>query len=88
MNSITKPSFWRAYRSLPRSIQRQARKAYRLWRENPAHPSLVFKQVKPTRPPLYSARITQDFRALGVLQDDTVIWLWIGGHDEYERRLK
>src|SRR5712691_7849443 len=40
MKSSTTPSFWRAYRSLPAEIQTEATKSYRLWKENPRHPSL------------------------------------------------
>lgn len=25
------------------------------------------------------------YRALGILEENTVTWFWIGGHDEYER---
>lgn len=37
MNSATLPSFWTAYRSLDENIRQGARKAYRLWAENPFH---------------------------------------------------
>jgi hypothetical protein len=33
-------------------------------------------------------RIGHDFRALGILERDTIIWFWIGPHDIYERLLK
>src|SRR2546425_13083295 len=45
MNSATLPSFWTTYRSLDEDIKRSARKAYRLWAENPFHPSLHFKRI-------------------------------------------
>ncbi len=45
MNSATLPSFWTAYRPLDEAIKRSARKAYRLWAENPFHPSLRFKCI-------------------------------------------
>lgn len=67
-------------------LQRQAREAYRTFRENPAHPSLRFRQVHPTRP-IYSARVNLDYRALGVREGETIVWFWIGNHDEYERLL-
>ncbi len=25
------------------------------------------------------------YRALGILEENTVTWFWIGDHDEYER---
>ena len=44
MISLTKPSFWNAYERLPLNIQQAARRSYRLFRDNPAHPSLRFKK--------------------------------------------
>lgn len=67
--------------------QARIRSAYRLWRENPAHPSLRFKKVHP-RLPIYSARVDLDWRAVGVLEGGTVVWFWVGPHREYESLLK
>jgi len=86
MISHTTERFRAAYQALPDAIRRQAREAYRLFRHNPAHPSLRFRQVHPTRP-IYSARINLQYRALGLRDVDTIIWFWIGSHDEYERLL-
>jgi len=61
--------------------------AYQLWKANPDHPSLHFKRVDEEEP-IYSARVTEDYRVLGLLEGDTVIWYWIGRHEEYERLLK
>lgn len=87
MKSRATPKFWKYYLRLPRRVQRQARKAYQLWRANPGHPGLHFKRVD-EEDPIYSARVTEDYRVLGLLEGDTVIWYWIGRHDEYERLLR
>lgn len=50
--------------------------------ENPNHPALYFKQVH-EREPIYSVRIGLYHRALGVKEGNTVIWFWIGTHEEY-----
>ena len=84
MNSRTTASFRRTYNGLPQHIQRRAREAYRLFTDNPSHPSLRFRQVRPTRP-IYSVRITLAYRALGIIEGDEVIWFWIGTHGDYER---
>jgi hypothetical protein len=86
MKSRTDPSFWKLYYQLPRQLRLQATKAYRLWRENPNHPSLQFKRVDP-EDPIYSVRIGLGYRALGWFEHDTIIWYWIGDHDEYDRLL-
>lgn len=87
MKSRATPKFWRCYEHLPRRVQQRARKAYQLWMANPDHPSLQFKRVDEEEP-IYSVRVTGDYRALGLLEGDTVIWYWIGRHDEYERLLR
>ena len=86
MNSRTTRRFRELFAALPVQAQRQAREAYRLFRQNPAHPGLHFKQVHPD-PPTYSARVGIGYRAVGVLDGDTVIWFWIGTHAEYDRLL-
>lgn len=87
MKSLLTEDFIHAFRALPASVQAQARKNYRLWRANPAHPSLHFKRVH-VHQPLYSVRIGLGWRALGLLEDDTITWFWIGSHADYDRLIK
>ncbi|WP_445301497.1 ParE family toxin-like protein [Microcoleus sp. LAD1_D5] len=81
---ICHPSFWEKYNSLDSTVKEQARKAYRFWLENPFHRSLHFKCINQEEN-IWSARITRGYRAVGILQGDTVTWFWIGNHDDYER---
>lgn len=81
MNSRTTRTFRDAFKALPPDVRARARKAYRLWRENPQLPGLRFKRVGDE----VSVRIGRSYRALGILQSDTVYWYWIGKHDEYDR---
>jgi len=67
-------------------VRQQARDAYRLFMQDPHHPSLRFRRVHPTRP-VYSARININYRALGIFDGDTIIWFWIGSHAEYDQVL-
>lgn len=73
MRSRATPKFWRFYDRLPLVEQRRARLAYEKWKANPLHPSLHFKQVDDEEP-IYSARVSEDYRVLGVLEGDLVIW--------------
>ncbi len=50
MNSHITDKFQKAFAELPADVQKQARQAYRLFIENPHHPSLRFKPIHPTRP--------------------------------------
>ena len=87
MRSFTQESFWDAYRRLPIHVQRQSRESYRFFASNPNHPSLDFKRVSRRRP-VYSVRVSTDYRALGVLDGGDIVWFWIGPHHEYDRLLR
>jgi hypothetical protein len=87
MKSNTYPPFWKLFCQLPREVQVRASKAYQLWQQDPDVPGLQFKCVG-QRQPVYSVRIGDYYRALGLRHGDTVTWFWIGNHDEYERLLK
>jgi hypothetical protein len=87
MNSRTTRRFRELLAVLPAQIRQQAQEAYRLFRENPAHPGLHFKQGHPD-PPIYSARVGIGYRALGALEGDTIIWFWIGSHADYDKLLQ
>jgi hypothetical protein len=87
VNSRGTPRFWAAYRELPEPVREAARKAYRLFRESPNHPSLQFKKIH-AREPIYSVRVTLGYRALALIENDDVTWFWIGSHADYDRLLK
>ncbi len=86
MNSRTTKQFRLAFKKLSLQVQEQARGAYRQFKKNPAHPSLRFKKVHQNLP-IYSARISKNYRAVGQLDGDTVIWFWLGSHTDYEKLL-
>ena len=86
MKSRTTAQFRKSFADLPGQVQEQTRAAYRQFKENPSHPSLRFKKVHPELP-IYSARISKNYRAVGQLDEDTVIWFWVGSHAEYDKLL-
>ena len=83
MNHLTLPRFWQAYNKLPNDIQTLADKNYELLKNNPLHPSLHFKKVG-KRKKLWSVRITDNYRALGLEKPEGIIWFWIGTHSDYD----
>jgi hypothetical protein len=87
LNSVTTEEFRRLYGAASPQKRAQIKRAFKLWRENPAHPSLRFKKVHPTAP-IYSAKVDLDWRALSVLDGDTVVWFWVRPHDAYTRMLE
>ena len=84
MKSHATGKFWARYQALPPSVQARALKQYRLWLREPAHPSLHFKPVGR----FWSVRVTRSSRALAVRDGETMLWFWIGPHDEYERIIR
>ena len=84
MKHIATASFWQCYDSLPREVQEQADKQFALLRDNPRHPSLLFKRIRG----VWSARVNQDYRALAYAESERYVWIWIGPHTAYERMLK
>lgn len=87
MKSVTTSKFRACLEKLPDHIQIKARKSYRLWLTNSLHPSLQFKQIHSTSP-IYAVRISLGYRALGILEEDTMVWFWIGSHEEYNSMIK
>ena len=74
--------FWRAFEKLPNSIQALAREKYNLWKSNPFHPSLGFEE---RRNNVCVVRIGNSYRAVGLREAETVVWFWIGTHEEYNK---
>lgn len=81
-SSITK-SFRADYSRLPRSVRELARKNYRLWAQDPRHPSLHFKQIGN----YWSVRVGLGYRALGREKEGTLYWFWIGHHKVYDHMI-
>ena len=84
MNSSGTTRFWREYVALSPEMQRKVRKAYRLWRDYPWHPSLRFE----SKGKFWTVRIDHKWRVIGLKENDTMYWITIQPHDGYERFLK
>ena len=87
MKSRTTAEFRKLFANLPEQAQAQTRTAYRQFKQDSSYPSLRFKKIHPELP-IYSARISRNYRAVGQLDGDTVIWFWVGSHAEYNRLLE
>jgi hypothetical protein len=87
VESVITERFKKAFDHLPQFIQEKARKTYQLWRSEPFHPSLAFKQVSKSQP-VYSVRIGLNYRSLGIREANVMIWFWIGSHEDYNSLIK
>ena len=87
MRSRRTAAFRRTFAALPERVQRaSARGLSALSRDNPNNPGLRFKRVHPTDP-VFSVRIGVNYRAVGTLEGDVMIWFWIGSHADYDALL-
>jgi len=69
---------------MPPQVQEQARRAYERWKEDPKHPGLGFRQLKPHD--AYSVRIGLHYRAIGAeVSPGVFVWDWIGSHSDYDK---
>lgn len=74
--------------SLPASIQDLAKAAFRLFVQNPAHPSLRHQELKNThvgrhRTGSCVVNVGYQYRATYVPDGDVNVWYWIGTHQSY-----
>ncbi len=83
MNSSVAPEFWEHFNRLPAATQARAQKQYHLWLQNHLHPSLHFKKVGK----FWSVRVDDNHRTLGLETDGTILWFFIGRHDQYENKI-
>ena len=86
MTSHVNARFRGDFAQLPTRIQQQARRAYRLFKTDPSHPSLEFKKLPPHQD-IWSVRISDTYRAVGQRQGESIVWFFIGTHAEYEALL-
>jgi hypothetical protein len=84
VRSVATRRFWNLFYALPSDIQSLTVKNYKLWRENPSHPSLHFRRLKGSED-RFTVRIGDHYRALGRLSSGTVTWVWIGTHADYDK---
>ena len=86
MISQTTERFRKAFAELPKQVQHQTKAAYKQFKQDPFYPSLRFKRVHSTKP-IYSVRINAEYRAVGIQNENEVIWFWIGSHGDYMKLL-
>jgi len=86
MKSPTSRLFREELARLPGNVQRQAQRAYERFEQNPYRSSLQFRQVHAVLP-VYSARVGLDYRAVGMMNGDEIVWFWIGSHADYDALL-
>jgi plasmid maintenance system killer protein len=70
-------------RRLEEPVRQAAHRAYTLFASNPDHASLRFKKLAGYGD-VWSVRINEQYRAVGERKGDTIVWAWIGSHNEFD----
>lgn len=83
MKHYASSRFWTAYGALPHDVRALADKNFALLKENSRHPSLHLKRIGD----LWSVRVGDHYRALGLEVADGIQWIWIGTHADYDKML-
>jgi hypothetical protein len=87
LKSRLSEDFLPCFAVLPDPVKALARKNYRLWKNDPSHPGLRFKRIHGSEA-ISSIRVGKGWRALGLLDGDTITWFWIGSHADYDRLIQ
>lgn len=87
MISHINDDFRECFARLPEEIKKKTKIAFQQFSEDPYYPSLHFKQVHQTKP-VFSVRVTDYYRVVGLREGDAMLWYWVGPHSEYERIIK
>ncbi len=67
----------------------KSRATPRFWSAYRGLPPAVQDQARRSdRESIYSARVTRDYRTLGLLEGEGITWFWIGSHAEYDRLIR
>jgi len=82
LKSVPTKRFWKGYHSLPENIRNVADEVYKLWKENPFDPALEFHEIRKS---LWRIKIGYRYRALARRYEGSVVWIWIGSHEDYNK---
>jgi hypothetical protein len=83
LRSFVTASFRKLYAGLPSEVQKLAYQKYRLFLQNPFHPSLEFQP----KGKVWTAAIGRSYRAIARRMGNEVYWVWIGSHEDYNNVL-
>lgn len=74
------------YDNLPADIREIAKCKFELMKQDPGHPSLRAHFIQGQDERLLSVTITRRYRAVAKMDGDEHIWVFIGGHSEYDTK--
>ncbi|MBI2429136.1 MAG: hypothetical protein HYV29_10140 [Ignavibacteriales bacterium] len=79
MKHVAVDVFWDHYKALPLALQKLADNNFSIIKQYPNHPLLRLLKIDE----YISMRIGSRHRAIGIQQQETIIWFWIGTQKQY-----
>lgn len=82
-------TFKKLFDRLSDEVKENARKQYRLFCEDPSHPSLGLKPIGSTRNnkiKAYEVTVGMGYRAAYFQDEDVYVWFWIGTHNSFDKK--
>jgi hypothetical protein len=89
MHSKRTKTFKKLFDRLPDEVKENARKQYKLFCEDPTHPSLRAKPIGSTRNnkiKAYEVTVGMGYRAAYFQDEDVYVWFWIGTHNSFDQK--
>ncbi len=89
MKSKRTRAFTKMFDKLPTYIQENARKQYKIFMKNPAHPSLRTKPIGATKSQkfkIFEVTVGMGYRATYFIDGDIYVWFWIGTHNSFDKK--
>jgi len=84
LRSFLTPSFRKLHACLPDAVQKLADEKYRLFMQDPFHPSLEFR----AKGKVWTVAISRCYRAIARRFGNDLHWVWIGSHEDYNNVLR
>ncbi len=84
LRSFLTPSFQKLYAGLPQTVQKLAIEKYRIFQQDPFHPSLEFQ----AKGKVWTVAIGRSYHAIGRRVGNDLHWVWIGSHEDYNNVLR
>lgn len=83
--SITTKTFKKLLDELPQTVQEEARKGFKMWKDD-LH-AVGWKKLTGMAAEVYSVEIGRRYRAIGILskENEAVVWEFIGSHETYNK---
>ena len=84
MKYVRTPQFRKDYDNLPPEVKVKVHKAFKLFKQNPRHPSLQTRKIRGTKG-IWEGRIDQFHRFTFHFEESTVVFRRVGRHEIVER---